>query len=226
MLYFTALDYGEDVWYNNNEMEIYYEDKDTTLYLGDCKDIMKQLPNDFVDLVLTDPPYTKDTYYYAYKTLADESPRLMKFGASLITLVGQYLIPEVTALFWNKLRMNWVVWMNQPTTHARMKGFGIEVTGMPNLWYVKGKGIAKVMMTDSFTPTGTEGIYKPLHPWQKDVSWADYFINHLTLPGSIVLDPFCGSGTTLVSAKKNGRIGVGVEIDEKNCEQIVRRLRR
>lgn len=224
ILYLTGIDYDMNLWYNVSMVDIYYEDAFTTLYLGDCKDVMKALPADFIDLVLTDPPYTKETYYYAYKALADEAPRLMTYGASLVTLVGQYLLPEVTALFWNRLRMNWIIWMEQPRAHAIMRGFGIEVTGMPNLWYVKGKGIARTLMMDSFTLTGTDGITKPLHPWQKDESWADYFIQHLTLPGNVILDPFCGSGTTLASAKRLGRIGIGAEINEKNCKQIVGRL--
>ena len=184
---------------------------------------MKVLPDSFVDLVLTDPPYTKDTFYSAYKTLATESPRVMKQGASLVTLVGQYLIEDVVLLFKDKLKFNWIIWMNQPGRHIRM-ALGIEVTGMPNLWYVKSNKYANIRVADGFSVKGTEGIEKPLHPWQKDLSWADYFIQHLTKPGDVVLDPFCGSGTTLVSAKNNGRIGIGVEIEERHCEEIVRRL--
>ena len=224
MIYFTGLDLMWDLWYNIVKMKIYYEDAQTTLYQGDCKEVLRLLPSDLVHLILTDPPYTLDTYYPAYNTLATESPRIMKWQASLVTLVGQYLVGEVSVLFHKRLKLNWIIWMNQPAVHARMKGFGVEVTGMPNLWYVKGRGKALVEMPDSFTLTGTDGIFKQLHPWQKDLSWADYFISHLTKPGDIVLDPFCGSGTTLVSARNQGRIGIGVEIEEKHCAEIVRRL--
>lgn len=204
-------------------MNVMLDDRYTTLYHGDCREVMQQLPSDFVTLVLTDPPYTKSEFYRAYKTLADESPRLMLQDASLVTLVGQYLIEDVVLLFRDKLKYNWIVWMNQPGNHIRMR-LGIEVTGMPNLWYVKSDNYAQVQIADGFSVSGRDGINKPLHPWQKDLSWANYFISHLTKPGDIVLDPFCGSGTVLVSAKKLGRIGIGIEIAEENCNQIVRRL--
>lgn len=204
-------------------MEIYYDDAKTTLYLGDCKKVMQELPDNFVDLVLTDPPYTAALFRDAYKSLGEESPRLMKYGASLVTLAGQFCLDEEMQLLRKHLKFNWIVWMNQPMRHIRMR-LGIEVTGMPNLWYVKSNKFARFEIADGFDVKGTDGMLKPLHPWQKDLSWADHFVLHLTKPGDVVLDPFCGSGTTLVSAKKHGRIGIGIEIDEENCKQIVRRL--
>lgn len=205
-------------------MDEVISDAHTTLYHGDCEDVMRQLPDSFVDLVLTDPPYTKDTFYPAYKKLAAESPRLMKQGASLVTLAGQYLIEDIVLIFRNKLKYNWIVWMNQPQRHVRM-ALGIEVTGMPNLWYVKSSKYATVQIPDGFSVEGTDGMLKPLHPWQKDLSWADFFIKHLTRPGDVVLDPFVGSGTVLASAKKLGRIGIGIEIDKGCCEIAAKRLR-
>jgi len=63
------------------------------------------------------------------------------------------------------------------------------------------------------------------HPTQKPVELPEKAITNSSTPGDLIYDPFCGSGTTLVSAKKNGRIGIGIEIVEENCEQIVKRLR-
>lgn len=43
-------------------------------------------------------------------------------------------------------------------------------------------------------------------------------------PGGSVLDPFCGSGTTLLAAKELGFQAVGIECEESHCETIARRM--
>ncbi len=53
------------------------------------------------------------------------------------------------------------------------------------------------------------------HPNEKPVELAGRFIAAHTKPGQIVLDPFCGSGTTILAAERLGRKWIGIELDPK-----------
>jgi len=63
-----------------------------------------------------------------------------------------------------------------------------------------------------------------LHPNEKPRDLATDFVEWTTLPGDLVLDPFMGSGTTLVAAKNLGRRAIGIEIEERYCEIAANRL--
>lgn len=56
---------------------------------------------------------------------------------------------------------------------------------------------------------------KGLHPTQKPIELMKLLIELTTIKGQIVLDPFCGSGSTLLAAKQLGRNYIGIEISEK-----------
>lgn len=76
---------------------------------------------------------------------------------------------------------------------------------VPNIWRI--------------IPTRNE-----LHPTQKPEALVSRFITLTTESGDLVLDPFAGSGTTLLAAKRYGRKAIGVEIEERYCEIAARRL--
>jgi site-specific DNA-methyltransferase (adenine-specific) len=63
-----------------------------------------------------------------------------------------------------------------------------------------------------------------LHPTQKPEKLFSYLCATYSNPRDIVLDPFCGSGTTLKAAKALGRKAIGIEIEEKYCEIAAKRL--
>lgn len=63
-----------------------------------------------------------------------------------------------------------------------------------------------------------------LHPNEKPLGIMERLVEALSDPGQTVLDPFAGSGTTLVAAKNLGRKAVGIEVEEKWCQVIARRL--
>jgi site-specific DNA-methyltransferase (adenine-specific) len=62
------------------------------------------------------------------------------------------------------------------------------------------------------------------HPCPKPLKWMRWAVERASRPGETILDPFMGSGTTLVAARERGRRVVGVELEERYCEIAVRRL--
>jgi site-specific DNA-methyltransferase (adenine-specific) len=63
-----------------------------------------------------------------------------------------------------------------------------------------------------------------VHPTQKPVELVRMLLEYSLRPGGVVLDPFMGSGTTLVAARELGRRAVGIEVDEGYCRSAVERL--
>ena len=63
------------------------------------------------------------------------------------------------------------------------------------------------------------------HPTPKPLGIMRFIVDISVRPGTCILDPFMGSGTTLLAAKLEGRQAVGVEQDERYCEIAAERLR-
>lgn len=63
-----------------------------------------------------------------------------------------------------------------------------------------------------------------IHPTQKPTAILRPIIEYSCAPGGIVLDPFAGSGSTLIAARAVGRQAIGIELSEQYCEAIVKRL--
>lgn len=68
-------------------------------------------------------------------------------------------------------------------------------------------------------------INDPFNPTAKPPELVGHLMELFSNPGDVVLDPFAGVGTTLLQARASGRYGVGIEKDEAQCAEIVRRLK-
>lgn len=71
---------------------------------------------------------------------------------------------------------------------------------------------------------GIRASEKVDHPTQKWLPMIEYIVNTIVPEGGLCVDPFMGSGTTLVAAKLTGRRAIGIEIEERYCEIAAKRL--
>jgi hypothetical protein len=71
--------------------------------------------------------------------------------------------------------------------------------------------------------TETQDVKKRIHPTQKPIQLYAWFIQKFTNEGDITLDPFLGSGSTLIACEQTSRICFGCEIDPHYCDVVVKR---
>ena len=213
----------------------YYSHAGITIYHADCRDILPHL--DPVELVLTDPPYGIN--YSKYPTHKDNSKNYIEFLWPIVEVCESKINDGYFAIFqatknlrkcgeWFPREWRPIVsfrefaqWM---PTHIQ---FRTDFTlfwkvGIPKAWKPKN------MPRDYFVSSRvcvTQGMNKRVdHPCPRPIDTMIYLVDVLGYPGGTILDPFMGSGTTLVAAKQLGRKAVGIEIEERYCEIAVQRL--
>ena len=122
-------------------------------------------------------------------------------------------------------------WKYQPQKQTR-NGSGAERANYKVGWNPGGSNYREfaerepVEITEDRVPSSIQKFNTEvgLHPTQKPVALLSYLYLTYSDVGDSILDPFMGSGTTLVAAKQLGRKAVGIEIEEKYCEIAVKRL--
>lgn len=206
----------------------YYDKDGITIYNADCLKVMKQFEDKSFDLVLTDPPYglkqDKGSRKYG------KSPRKEYDGSwdnitpskdyfDKMLRVGKMVIIFGGNLFTDKLPVSghWIFWdkkggilFDNPFSDGELAWTSIFK-----------KPIKKYEVIQQGFVTEEKDRW---HPTQKPVSLFSQIIQDYR-ESDTILDPFMGSGTTLVAAKHLGRKAVGIEISEKYCETAVNRLK-
>jgi len=211
--------------------EPYYRDPmaDIAIFNADCRDILPYIP-DTKDsnssiILITDPPYgiNLNLKWLSELNVAHSKPanKLDKpiLGDSGMTL--DFLFDyHKRAIFgfpyiYDPNATGWLVWDKQPGIDTdRTLTSPIEMLST-TLW--KGFRLVRCMWAGYMRDNGE---HRFAHPTQKPQKVIDYVI--LKSEG-IILDPFLGSGTTCVCAKKLGRKCIGIEIEEKYCEIAAKR---
>lgn len=197
-------------------------DGSVRLIHGDMQDESKQIPNNSIDLIFTDPPYAKE-FLPLYNDLAEVAARVLKDCSSIVTYCGQDLKLQVIEFMQSGGLTYWwdiAVIHNGPLSSFFPKN--ILVKWKPLLWFVKGgKPHQNGKIFDLIDSTKPEKI---LHDWEQSFEDARYVIDQLTKPGDTVFDPFMGSGTTGAAAIKLKRKFAGIEKDKEIHELAKRNL--
>ncbi len=217
----------------------YYSDEWVTLYHGDALDVMDDLDESSVDTLVTDPPYFLPAAHYSvrsgsFRSLSDLS-MLEHFFRSTFTKAARVLRPTGTGYVFcdgqsypafyavgysvfHRLRP--LVWDKQTS----INGYD---------WRHQHELIMYVTMPEApRTPTGDGDVLRERavaikdreHLAQKPVNLLVRLIDKTSPSDGVVLDPFAGSGSTLVAAASAGRKAIGIEREERYCEIIANRL--
>jgi DNA modification methylase len=206
----------------------YYEDDLVRLFHGDCREVTEWLT---ADVLLTDPPYG-----CAYESNWNNDRRNKKIGESIQGDGNCDLRDQALSLWGKRPAIVFGRWdVDRPKgTKARLiwdKGNSAGMGDLTMPWgrsdeeiYVIGAGFigtrsGSVLRVPMFAPSSRD---RPDHPTPKPVPIFELLISKCP-PGPIA-DPFAVSGPTLIAAKLLGRPAIGVEIEERYCELIARRL--
>ena len=83
---------------------------------------------------------------------------------------------------------------------------------------------ASPAQSNDLLQTKSGGVLKSTHPTVKPIKLMEYLIKLICPPGGVVLDPFAGSGSTLVAAKRLGFQFIGIEMNEEYVEIASKRI--
>jgi DNA modification methylase len=188
----------------------------------DCDQGMAGLQDGTVDHIFTDPPYVKEQYYQAYTTLFKHAERLLRPSGYLFTYCPQYRFAEIfTMIQKTGLKYYWMV----PQLNLHETGMVYQRNAIclykPILIFQRDPIKACPL---PFTDVIRGNKQKEYHPWQQDINDVLGLLCRFAITGETVLDPFAGSGTSLLAAKLLGLDYIGFEINPDTYRTACRRL--
>jgi site-specific DNA-methyltransferase (adenine-specific) len=204
----------------------YYDHGGITIYHGDCRDI---LPSLAAEVLVTDPPYGLDYSsnmpgkFNGQGVAGDESTEtrdaiLSLWGGRPAAVFGTWKVRK-----WGEPR-GVLVWDKGPASGMGDLSFPWKASWEDIAIYGKGwsghrdEGVLRGQAVTTWS--GERGFRR--HPNEKPV----WLLSHILkkAPEGAVVDPFLGSGSTLMAAKFLGRRALGIEVEEEYCEAAANRM--
>jgi len=208
-------------------MEPYYEHAGVTIYHGDCREVLAALQ---CELVVADPPYN---YGMNYGSLTDDSRPPQDYEdwcAEWFHLARHISRRQVVFCgsgnigLWYRVHKPSAVgcWFKPGNGASSIIGFEDWEPWL--YWHGGDKGLlgGPSVIRQPLDTSGNETAARAGHPCPKPVNLLKQLLKKCR--ADEVLDPFLGSGTTLIAAKHLGIPGIGIEIEECFCELAAKRL--
>lgn len=218
-------------------MSLYYEDEYVTLYHGDCLEEVSWLG---ADVMVTDPPYGRDWQSGSGMTNAEGRGKGSKAHGGILNDKDTGTRDSALALWGDRPAIMFGdPLIQQPSgavqalvyvkpLDAGIKGAragfrrDVEMIYLVGSWESGVGGSSSALHTGGLV-AGPRGIATRYgHPHAKPVDVLQSLIARS--PDGVIADPFAGSGSTLVAAAEMGRRAIGVELDERYCEVVAKRL--
>lgn len=219
-------------------MKPFYQDEFATIYLGDCREVLPSLDPECADFVLTDPPYGvewQSNRRQVKHAVIENDADLDWLGEVFRCVYAAMRRDSLCVSFygWPDAEMFLTAWKAagfMPKSHIiwvkNMFGLGWFTRGQHEPAYLLAKGEPQKPLHAISDVIQADTTKNELHPTQKPVSLCLNIVEAFTTEGELVLDPFMGSGTTLVAAKRARRKAIGIELNRDYCEMAVYRLKR
>ena len=184
---------------------------DIDFRLGDFEEVFKDIPDGSVDCIITDPPYPYE-FIEVWSKLSRFAKRVLKPNGFCIAYSGQMYLPEVMNRMNEHLDYYWTFAVYHEGQTQIVNGINLMCRWKPVLIFQNGKKKIDNTFQDYFISEQRE---KNGHDWQQSKSGVGYLIEMFTKPNDLILEPFAGSGTTIIAAREKSRRIMAAEIDEK-----------
>ena len=194
------------------------------IYCESCLETMSRMPDNFIDLIVTDPPYgvglkydtyddTTENWRQLFIQLIPEFKRVAKMA-----IMPSCRIKELPFIYQTH-PPDWLIcWYKGSPGHVAYIGFN---DWEPLLVYGK---TDKLQMHDYFHANNTEKMGNYGHPCPKPLKWSKWLIAKASKEGDLIYDPFMGSGTTAIASHILKRNWIGSELSQKYVDISNKRL--
>lgn len=213
--------------------------QENTIIHGNSLTVLRQMEAESVDAIITDPPYGIN---YVSQTGAriknDKSPfiwflydafRVLKSGESGRGSLVCFTRWDVQQIFVDAMKMAGFQVKSEVIWDKVFHGMGdTKAAFAPSheniIFAIKGKFSFPGHRPKDLITFQKINSSHMVHPTEKPVGLLASLITSVTKPGDLILDPFAGSGSTLVAAKKTGRRFIGIELDDEHFQKAKRRI--